>query len=186
MTQAVYGVTLYAEAAARLLSSGQVAAATSHLHELRSTAQQALREMRCLIFELRPPLLEKEGLLAALQARLEAVEGRSGLQTELKVEGDAVLTAEIEDGLYRISQDALNNALKHAQARSIRLLLLKGEQLVALEVADDGVGFDLATAEEHGGLGLCGMRERAARLGGTLTVESRPGEGTTVRVEVSR
>jgi signal transduction histidine kinase len=83
VTQSLYGVTLYAEAAARMLQSGSTATATEYLRDLRTTAQEALREMRLLIFELRPPVLEKEGLLAALQMRLDSVEGRAGLETEL-------------------------------------------------------------------------------------------------------
>ncbi|MGI5836362.1 MAG: GAF domain-containing protein, partial [Chloroflexota bacterium] len=138
VTQAVYSVTLYAEASARLLSVGQVDVAADHLRELRATAQQALREMRSLIFELRPPVLEKEGLVAALHARLDAVEGRSGVKTEFLVEGDASLPAELERELYHIAQEALNNALKHAQAGSIKLHLRCDEQTVMMEIVDDG------------------------------------------------
>jgi signal transduction histidine kinase len=186
VTQALYGVTLYAEAAARLLSSGEVGLAADHLRELRDTAQEALREMRLLIFELRPPVLRTQGLAAALQARLEAVEGRAGLETEFKVEGEGRLPLEIEEELYRIAQEALNNALKHAQAHSISVSLRRDQRTVILEIADDGIGFDPTNAQGHGGLGLRGMEERAAQLGGRLTVRSRPGEGTTIRVEVDR
>lgn len=186
VTQAVYSVTLYAEASARLLSLGQVEVAADHLRELRATAQQALREMRSLIFELRPPVLEKEGLVAALHARLDAVEGRSGVKTQFLVEGDATVPAELERELYRIAQEALNNALKHAQASSIKLHLRLDEQTVMMEIVDDGSGFLLEVAEDSGGMGLRGMQERAARLGGCLTVESSPGEGTKLKVEVNR
>jgi signal transduction histidine kinase len=139
--------------------------------------------MRLLIFELRPPILE-EGLIAALEARLEAVEGRSGLETKFNVEGEGQLPPEIEAGLYRIVQEALNNALKHAQARCIKVYLRQSTQTVMLEVIDDGIGFDVTTAREQAGLGLPGMEERADKLGARLTLESRPGEGTNVRVEL--
>ena len=185
VTQAVYGVTLYAEAAARLLSAGKVETAASHLRELRSTAQQALREMRSLIFELRPPDLEKDGLVAALQARLESVEGRTGLETAFKVEGELSMPMAIQQELYRIAQEALNNALRHAQAHSVRLYLKQDRDQVVLEIADDGVGFDPSSAGEHGGMGLRGMEERVARMAGRLAVDSQPGVGTTVRVEVA-
>ena len=185
VTQAVYGVTLYAEASTRLLAAGQVETAAEHLRDLRTTAQQALREMRALIFELRPPVLEKEGLVAALQTRLESVEGRAGVRAELKADGDFVLSRENEEGLYRIAQEALNNALKHARAQSISVGLSRGGGRITLEVVDDGVGFDTAEGREHGGLGFTGMEERATRLGGVLTVLSSPGGGTTVRVEVA-
>ncbi|MGE5620517.1 MAG: GAF domain-containing protein [Sphingomonadaceae bacterium] len=184
VTQAVYGVTLYAEAAARLLSAGQVETAASHLSELRCTAQQALREMRSLIFELRPSVLEKEGLVSALQARLESVEGRTGLETELRVVGQVELSKVVEEGLYRICQEALNNVLKHSQARHVRLHLQRDEKVAVLEVEDDGVGFDPSIAADRGGLGLRGMEERAAQLGAKMTVRSSPGAGTTIRVEV--
>jgi signal transduction histidine kinase len=137
-----------------------------------------------LIFELRLPMLRSEGLAAALQARLEAVEARVGLETDFSMEGDGHLSPEVEEGLYRIAQEALNNALRHAHARSVSVLLHLKNQTVALEVADDGVGFDPTAAREQGGFGLRGMEERAARLGGTLRVDSHPGEGSKITVEV--
>jgi signal transduction histidine kinase/HAMP domain-containing protein len=184
VTQNLYGVTMYAEAAARLLLAGEMDLAADHLRELRDTSQEALREMRLLIFELRPPVLEQEGLVAALEARLEAVEGRSGLETEFKVEGEDGLPPDIEEGLYRIAQEALNNTLKHAQAHRITVHLRQDKRTVVLEVADDGIGFDPAIAREQGGLGLPGMEERAAGLSGRFAVKSGPGEGTSVKVEV--
>ncbi len=185
VTQALYGVRLYSEAAAGQLSLGHADRAAEHLRELQDTAQEALAEMRLLIYELRPAVLEEEGLVAALQARLLAVEGRAGLKTEFKVEGDGRLPPEIEEGLYRIGQEALNNALKHAHARNITVCLRQDERTVTLEIADDGIGFDPTTARERGGLGLSAMEERTAELGGRLIVQSGPREGTRVLVEVS-
>jgi signal transduction histidine kinase/HAMP domain-containing protein len=182
--QALYGVTLYAEAAARQLKVGQAQMTADHLREIRDTAQEALREMRLLIFELRPLALQREGLAAALQTRLEAVEGRVGMQTEIHVEGDGQLDPEVEQELYRVAVEALNNVLKHAYARSVTVRIQHDDRALVLEVADDGIGFELVAAQEKGGLGLRGMRERVARLGGDLIVHSVPGEGTTVRVEV--
>jgi signal transduction histidine kinase/ligand-binding sensor domain-containing protein len=193
VTQALYGVTLYAEAAAGHLALGHRDRAAEHLEELQDTAQEALAEMRLLIFELRPPILEELGLAAALQARLQAVEGRAGLRTEFKTnveEGQPKMPPDVEEGLYRIALEALNNALKHAQARNIKVHLRQDERTraepvrVTLEIADDGIGFDLATARERGGVGLSAMEERAAALGGRLTVESAPGTGTSVQVSV--
>lgn len=183
-TQSLYGVTMFAEAAARLLRTGETERAAEHLREVRETAQEALQEMRLLIFELRPPILEKEGLVAALQTRLETVEGRSGLRIEFNADGVGDLPVEIEEGLYRIAQEALNNALKHARAHTVSINLCQDQQSVILEIADDGVGFDPIATPGKGGLGLGGMKERALLLGGRLTVSSKPGEGTTVRVEV--
>ncbi len=184
VTQSLYGVTLYAEAASRLLSTGEVSMAADYMHELRATALESLRELRSLIFELRPSVLQRDGLVAAIMARLEAVEGRGELETEFNVEGESDLTLEAAEGLYRITQEALNNACKHARAQRIAVHLRQEPSRVVLEIVDDGIGFDPAGAREHGGLGLYGMEERAARLGGQLTICSAPGQGTRVRVEV--
>ena len=87
-----------------------------YLEELGKIAQQALKEMRLLVHELRPPALEQEGLVGALQQRIDAVEGRAGIQARLLVEGEVRLEPSVEEALYRIGQEALNNALKHALA----------------------------------------------------------------------
>jgi len=185
VTQSLYGVTLFAEAAGRLLAARDTELAREHLHELQQTAQEALQEMRLLIFELRPSILGDNGLAAALQARLEAVEGRAGLETAFQVEGaDQRLPPKVEEGLYRIAQEALNNALKHAHARHIAVVLCQNQPIVVLEVTDDGVGFEPSVAHQQGGLGLRGMEERAVQLGARLSIQSQPGAGTRVKVEV--
>jgi signal transduction histidine kinase len=109
-----------------------------------------------------------------------------GLQTRLKVEGEGRLPSEVEEGLYRIAQEALNNALKYAHASNITVCLRRASRggNADLEIADDGEGFDLKTARVGGGLGLSMMKERTTELGGRLSVVSRPGEGTRVLVEV--
>jgi signal transduction histidine kinase len=185
VTQALYGMTLYSEAAAGQLSLGHVDRVAEHLRELQNTAREALTEMRLLIYELRPPVLAEEGLVAALQDRLLAVEDRIGLKTDLQVEGEIRLAPETEEGLYRIAQEALNNALKHAQARNITVTLHQFGPIATLKVIDNGIGFDPAMVRNKGGVGLTAMQERAAELGATLMVESSPGEGTQLKVEVS-
>jgi signal transduction histidine kinase len=185
VTQAIYGVTLHAEAATRLLSSGDLVTVAHYLRKLQETAQEALEEMRLLIFELRPPVLDQEGLVAALQARLGAVEGRANLQTTLVAEGVTRLAAPVEQALYRIAQEALNNALKHAHATHISVSLQQQGSTVIMLIADDGLGFDPATAREQGRLGLCGIAERVAQVGGELRLTSTPGAGTQLRVEVT-
>jgi PAS domain S-box-containing protein len=187
VTQALYSVTLYAEAAAILLTDGKNLEAADHLRELRDTAQEALREMRLLIFELRPLALEKIGLVAALQTRLEAVEGRGGMQTELQVEGAPNaerLPFAVQEELYHIAQEALNNVLKHAHAQRVRVHLQFSDTVTCLEVWDDGVGFESERARERGGLGLRGMEERGQRIGGQLHIESALGKGTRVSIKV--
>lgn len=184
VTQALYGITLHAEAAFRQLNASQKDLANEQLAELRNTAQEALREMRLLIFELRPSVVELQGLIPALRARLEAVEERAGMGVEISVDENLDLSDKIQDGLYRIAQEALNNALKHAKANHINLSLQGTLAKVTLKISDDGIGFVPETAVEGGGLGLDGMNERAELLGGNLTLISNPGSGTTVKVEV--
>jgi signal transduction histidine kinase len=185
VTQALYGISLYAEAAGRALADGEVEPATAHLQEIRETTQEALGEMRLLLFELRPPLLEEQGLAGALRARLQAVEARAGLEVALDCHGEERLRPEQEQELYRLAQEALNNVVKHAHARRVRVRLEIVQDGATLEVADDGVGFEPPLAGGRG-YGLTGMRERAERLGGALHVESTPGAGTRVRAGVPR
>lgn len=185
VTQALFGVTLHAEAASRLLAFGDVTVAAGYLRDLQATAQEALDEMRLLIFELRPQILEQEGLVAALQDRLDTVEGRAKLQASFEVEGDRRLPIDIEQALYRIAREALNNALKHARAQTVRVLLQHAPSLVVMEIGDDGVGFEPVIAREKGGMGLRGIEERVDQLGGRLLISSAPGAGAVIRVEVT-
>ncbi len=187
VTQSLYSVMLYAEAAGRSLADKEIAEAGDFLHELRDTAQDALREMRLLIFELRPPTLEKDGLIGALRKRLSAVEGRGGIQTELQVNGDRLaeqLPFAWQEALYHIVQEALNNVIRHAHARSVQVSLQFSESAIQLQVSDDGIGFDPENPSETSGLGLRGMRERVQRLGGAVQFASAPGQGTKVMVAV--
>jgi signal transduction histidine kinase len=187
VTQSLYSVTLYAEAAARLITAGDHIQAAGHLRQVRDTAQEALREMRLLIFELRPPALEKTGLSAALQTRLDSVELRGGIKAELHVEGEERLSPRVQEELYHIAQEALNNALKHSNALHVLIDLRFSETTTCLEIFDDGKGFLFEQVRDGGGLGFKGMRERAQRIGGDLKIDSAPEKGTrvTIRVPVS-
>jgi signal transduction histidine kinase len=144
--------------------------------------------MRLLVYELRPFALKEVGLIGALQQRIDSVEKRAGVEAQLSVEGEIELPEIVEDELFRIAQEALNNALKHAKPASVVVTLrVEGEtpdQHVILEVADDGVGFDAHTVGETGGIGLVSMRERTEKLGGDLVVRSTPGKGTSVKAIV--
>jgi signal transduction histidine kinase len=184
VTQSLYSITLYSEAVARMLTAGAGSEAVEHLRELRATAQEALREMRLLIFQLSPPVLDQGGLAGALQIRLDAVESRGGLKVDLQVQGEESLKPLVRQELYQIAQEALNNALKHARAGSVQVRLDFQEGATRLEVSDDGKGFEPEQAGRGGGLGLRGMRERVQAIRGTLEVLSTPGQGTTVRVTV--
>jgi signal transduction histidine kinase len=184
VTQTLYGITLYAQAAVGQLALGNLEQVADNLREIQDTSQEILAEMRLLIHELRPPVLERDGLVGALQARLSAVEGRAGLKTTLKSDLAGRLPVAIEEGLYRIAQEALNNVLKHAHALTITVSLSQSDKLVTMEIADDGVGFELERVKGQGGMGLPAMQERAAALGGWLAVSSKPGEGARVVMEV--
>ena len=180
VTQSLYSLTLYAEAAARLLEAGEPAKAARHLRELGDTAREALQEMRLLIFELKPLDLKKAELAEAIRSRLDAVESRVGLKTDLRVVGEAVIGNPLKLELYHVAREALNNVLKHACASRVSVVLTLSPGEAAVEVDDDGRGFDPGAGRASGGLGLAGMEERAARVGGKLTVHSRPGGGTKV------
>ncbi|MGD2050644.1 MAG: GAF domain-containing sensor histidine kinase, partial [Chloroflexota bacterium] len=184
VTQVLYSVNLYAEAARMALSAGKAEIAAENLQELRNMAREAMLDMRMLIFELHPPALEEEGLASALQTRLEAVETRSGIQTEFQVEGDTRMPLAVEEELYHVAQEALNNAVKHARAEKVIVRLFTDCDHFCLEVQDDGRGFDLAAAGKSGGLGLHSIEERVQRINGELAIDSKLGEGTTLRVGV--
>jgi signal transduction histidine kinase len=185
VTQALYGISLYAEAAGRALTDGDTEPVAANLREISDTTQEALGEMRLLLFELRPPLLQEYGLAAALRARLQTVEARAGLVTEFDCPNEERLPPDSEQELYRLVQEALNNVLKHAHAGRVSVRLDVENGVATLEVADDGVGFE-PSLEGAEGFGLRGMRERVQRLGGTLHIVSSPGAGTRLRVDVPR
>jgi signal transduction histidine kinase len=182
VTQSLYGVSLYAEVAMQLLKSGEPEKARHNLQELKAMSLDALAEMRLLIYELRPSVFEAEGLAAAIQARLDAVEGRVGLETNFVIEGNVSLPRTMEGGLYRIVQEALNNVLKHSHARTVTVTLAQKQGQIYLEVADDGVGFDPVAACEAGCLGLHGMKERAQEMEAEFNILSQPGSGAKVIV----
>jgi signal transduction histidine kinase len=182
VTQSLYSVTLYAEAAARQMEAGNDPAVIDHLRDLRDTSRDALREMRLLIYELRPPEIERTGLAAALRARLQAVETRGGVRAELIQDGDENIPAAVQQELYHIAREALNNSLKHSLANHLTVRLFYRPDETALEVEDDGAGFDSEAGMEAGGMGLRTMRERAQRLGAELELRTALGQGTLVRV----
>jgi signal transduction histidine kinase len=162
----------------------------AHVRDLRDTAVQTLEEVHNLALELRPRLLDDLGLLAALRHHLGEFRDRFHVPADFQVLGlgDKRLPSRVETALYRIAQEALTNAARHAQAHSVGVLLEVRDNSVMLIVEDDGEGFDVAQvmgSHVHvGNLGLYGMRERASLLGGTVTIESTPGMGTTVFVEI--
>jgi signal transduction histidine kinase len=184
VTQVLYSVILYADATRLALAADKKAEATENLQELRTLVRQAMADMRLLLFRLHPPVLEDEGLVAALQARLEAIEARAGLQIDLRAEGENTLPIAIEEELYKIALEALNNVVKHAKAEHVTVHLLFTDQHCGMTILDDGVGFDPVTAQGEGGLGLRSIAERAQQIGGHLLVESALTQGTKLQVTV--
>ena len=161
---------------------GETDAATNY-GRLGEIAQQALKEMRLLIYQLRSPLLEQEGLVAALQQRLDTVERGSGIKTRLLATNDIRLSPHVEDELFWIVQEALNNALKHASARHVVVRIGSEDAgMLTVIVSDDGVGFVPNSAPR--GIGLSSMQERAVDIGATIAVQSGVSQGTDVMVQL--
>ena len=147
---------------------------------MEQTATATMHEMQALLLELRPVALEDAGLVAALEELCRAYRERLGVPVDADLD-PVELAPPAEHAVLRVVQEALANAVRHAQPNRVRLRLQQQDGQVAVTVSDDGAGFDPARAERHGmGLGL--MRERVAELGGTFRLDSTPGQGTTVRV----
>jgi signal transduction histidine kinase len=185
VSQKLFGLVLSAEAAATLLERDPPAA-RDQVAKLQALAQEALDELRSLVFELRPPDLEKDGLDGALRKHVELLRRLEQHEIELAVEGELTADAARDREVLRIAQEALQNALKHARARHVAVRLRADDGRLLLEVSDDGVGFDPdAAGARSRRLGLTSMEERTQRLGGTLEIDSAPGAGTTVRLMAS-
>lgn len=184
VTQTLYSLTLLAEASRRTAQRGDAGKVVENLARLGETAQQALKEMRLLVYELRPLALEQAGLADALRNRLEAVEKRAGVDAQLKVSLEADLHPTMENGLYRIAQEALNNALKHAGATVVSISLRSHGQTVEMEIADNGRGFQVEDVDGQGGMGLVSIRERVEEMGGACSITSAGGEGTRIWLSV--
>jgi signal transduction histidine kinase len=183
VSQALYGIALGAKTAREDLLEGETKQAAEPLNYVISLAQAGLAEMRALIFELRPESLEKEGLVTALEKQAVALRARHEIEVETILCDEPGISIESKEALYRIAQEALHNAVKHALAGSVRIRLVCDSGHITLEISDDGVGFD-PTEDFPGHLGLRSMRERVSRLGGTLELETRKGEGTRIRARI--
>ncbi len=184
VTQALYGVTLFAKASQSSIKVGNIPLTTQYIDHLSETARQALKEMRLLIFELRPAVLEQVGLVGALHQRMEAVERRAGVAVEFQVAAIPELPTALESHIYQIAQEALNNILKHSGATWVALRLITQAGELQLTIQDNGKGFDPSGIGETAGLGFTTMRERAERIGGRLQISSAPGKGTRVSLMV--
>jgi signal transduction histidine kinase len=186
VSQALYGISLGANTLLELLAQQRVddgvrAALTGPLDYVLLLAKRALAEMRALILELRPDVLEDEGLVAALTRQAMALRARHELAVVTDFCDEPDLPIKVKEALYRVAQEALSNVLKHADAAQAILRLRYTDEGIVLEICDDGIGFD-TQREYPGHIGLLTMRERVAQLGGDIQITSRPGQGTTIQV----
>ncbi len=155
--------------------------------EMRALAEKTLAEVHDLSVALRPAVLDDLGMLPAIRKHCETVAAQFGVEVDCQAVGlddRQRLPVEIEQALYRITQEALTNALRHGEATRISVLLQRRDHAVLAVIEDNGRGFDAAHWRQTDRLGLLGIQERAALLGGTLRVQSRPGAGTTLFVEL--
>jgi signal transduction histidine kinase len=182
VSQALYGITLGTHTARTLLDRDPRKVAEP-LNYVLSQAEAALTEMRALIFELRPESLENDGLVVALSRQGAALHARHNIEVITELCDEPNIPLRVKQELYRVAQEALHNTFKHARANKVNLLLESTTEGLLLEVCDDGLGFD-TTQSFPGHLGLHSMRERVARLGGILQIESTPGQGTQIRVRL--
>src|SRR5919197_226964 len=185
VSQKLFSPVMTAEAAGTLLDrDGDLAAARAQVAKVRDSAREALDELRSLIFELRPPDLLRDGLCGALRKHVEVVRALQPSDIALDLEADLQTGPARAREILRIAQEALGNALRHANAEHVWVRLAGDDGGLVLEVRDDGVGFDPDAAEVRSRrLGLTSMEERAPRIGGRLSVQTAPRAGTTPRPE---
>lgn len=183
LAQGFTGVLVNLQASTRALERAQVDAALEHLRHARDLAQAGLTEARASVRSLRPDAQAPVDLGTALDTLATWVQASGAVRCQLVVEGPPrALPREVEIELTRIAQESLTNVLKHAHAHQVRMTLAWAPQAVRVIVVDDGCGFD--AAQRHGGLGVVGMHERAARIGAQIELVSRPAAGTRVAVTV--
>jgi signal transduction histidine kinase len=183
VTQTLFSLSLTAEAAAELVDRDPEGA-REQSRKVAELARDALGELRTLVFELRPAELEADGLVATLAKHVEVIRRASGLDVSLDVAGEGDIDPLVEREAYRIVQEALNNAVRHAAAHTIVVGIDVRPGGLRATIRDDGKGFDpkaLPVRAKH--LGLTSMEERARNVGGTVRFDSSPGAGTTVTFE---
>ena len=158
--------------------------AASEVEELADQVQAGIRDIRRLIYALRPVALDELGLVPALREHLARCAQEHGLEVEFTADEGGRLPAPIETALFRIVQEAMNNVLRHARAKHASVTLVRDAEQVSLRVTDDGQGFDIQQRRSGKHVGLWSMRERVEQLGGQFDVLSTPGQGTTVTTVV--
>nr|WP_251070004.1 GAF domain-containing sensor histidine kinase [Streptomyces sp. ISL-96] len=184
VSQKLFSLRLTAQAAAALVDRDP-ARAKGELQQVAALAAEAADELRAAVVELRPAALDEDGLIATLRTQIQVMDRAHTARVTFHSLGVRALPAAQEEALLRVAQEALHNALRHSGAAHVDVVLEKSGQGARLKVRDDGSGFDPKTVRRAGRhLGLVSMRDRAGGAGGTLTVESAPGKGTTIEMEV--
>ena len=184
LAQDILGISVQLELVARLMpAAGE--AAKGHLDRARILVRNSMTEARRYVWDLRSQELQKKDLPAALRDTTKRLTAESGVEAVVEVGGPLrPLPLEVETNLLRIGQEAINNAVKHAQANRIDVALNFDTRSVRLSIRDDGRGFDADGQIADGHFGLIGMRERAAQIGGVLTIQSANDRGTQIAVDV--
>lgn len=182
VSQSLYSISLLAEAARRRALAGEQQAVTDYVARLGELTLQTLRQMRLLLYDLRPGVLEQEGLSGALRHRLEAVEHRAGIRARLIDHTLSPIPPSLQRDMFWIAQEALNNSLHHAAATAVTVTLSPEGDEIVLQVSDNGRGFDSAARADDGG--LAAIDRRVSDLRGTLVVDSHANQGTTLTVRV--
>ena len=173
VSQKLYGLVTTTEAAQAALEAGETVIPSEVLAKIGESARQAVKEMRLFLYQMQPIDVDKDGLISVLHHRLAAVEGRADIKARLLADDEITISKDKEIALYYIAQEALNNILRHAKAKSISVTLKQGRKNVILEIRDDGCGFDLKKVD-RGGLGLRNMRERTSQINGILKIVRNP------------
>jgi PAS domain S-box-containing protein len=184
ITQKLVGLLQLTEAVKLGLESG-APVDRQRIDRISESARQALREMRLFLYELAPVDIERDGLITILQSRLASVEGRSDIQARMFTDNDILLSTQEETEIYYIVEEALNNILKHAGAKTVTIKLKQRKESIYLEIVDNGCGFDPASVKE-GGRGLGNIHERAKRINGKLKITSSPGNGTKITLSIPK
>ncbi|MFG3322092.1 GAF domain-containing sensor histidine kinase [Streptomyces sp. NPDC048171] len=184
VSQKLFSLRLTAQAATALVDRDP-ARAKGELQQVAALAAEAADELRAAVVELRPAALEEDGLVATLRTQIQVLDRAHTARVTFAGHGVKALPAAQEEAMLRVAQEALHNALRHSEAARVDVTLHRKGTGVVLRVTDDGSGFDPRTVRRAGRhLGLVSMRDRANGTGGRLTVQSAPGKGTTIEMEV--
>lgn len=183
VSQKLFSLRLTAQAAAALVDRDPVRA-KGELQQVAALAAEAADELRAAVVELRPAALDEDGLVATLRTQIQVLDRAHSARVTFTARGFRALPAAQEEAVLRVAQEALHNALRHSGAAHVDVTLDRCGPGAVLRVTDDGTGFDPRTVRRAGRhLGLVSMRDRASSAGGTLTVDSAPGKGTTIEME---